>query len=133
MMRKTLATVAGFSLWTALWLSLSQALMALAPDRFRPDGSTDSTLLLALTLAASVLFSLIAGFTTVVVLRAGASSGPVRALALSLLAVGILVQVQYWQVMPLWYHLCFLGLLVPATLLGGRWAAARRPSGMRAA
>ncbi len=48
-----------------------------------------------------------------------------HALALGVvqLIIGILVQVQYWQVMPLWYHLSFLSLLLPGTVLGGRWRA----------
>ena len=45
-----------------------------------------------------------------------------HALALGILqlTIGIAVQLQYWEVMPLWYHLLFLGLIVPTCVLGGR-------------
>ncbi|MCW5874766.1 MAG: hypothetical protein KIS88_09005 [Anaerolineales bacterium] len=39
-------------------------------------------------------------------------------LGVVLLLVGIAVQRQYWKLMPLWYHLLFLALLVPTTLFG---------------
>jgi hypothetical protein len=46
----------------------------------------------------------------------------VASLAAVLLLVGIFVEIQYWNVMPVWYHLIFLAVLVPATLWGGRIA-----------
>ena len=36
-----------------------------------------------------------------------------------LLATGIAVQLQYWSLLPIWYHLVFLVLLVPSTVAGG--------------
>jgi hypothetical protein len=36
------------------------------------------------------------------------------------LGLGIFFQSQAWQLMPLWYHVPFLLLIVPATLLGAR-------------
>ena len=44
------------------------------------------------------------------------------ALGLALLAVGIAVQAGYWDVLPIWYHLIFLALLLPMAALGGRLA-----------
>jgi hypothetical protein len=35
------------------------------------------------------------------------------------------VQASAWSALPLWYHLPFLALLVPACLLGGRMTARR--------
>ncbi len=33
---------------------------------------------------------------------------------------GMSVQAAVWNLMPVWYHLVFLGLLVPGCLLGAR-------------
>ena len=35
------------------------------------------------------------------------------------LSFGIFIQYQYWDKMPLWYHLPFLAMLVPGIILGG--------------
>ena len=32
------------------------------------------------------------------------------------LGIGIFAEVSYWELMPVWYHLVFLALLVPATV-----------------
>jgi hypothetical protein len=48
-------------------------------------------------------------------------------LGLILLGVGMFVQAQYWYLMPLWYHLAFLLLLVPACMIGSRLRRARWP------
>jgi hypothetical protein len=37
-----------------------------------------------------------------------------------LLLMGIGFEVSAWQLTPVWYHLVFLVLLVPAVLYGGR-------------
>jgi hypothetical protein len=34
------------------------------------------------------------------------------------LGLGIFFQAQYWQLMPLWYHLPFLALLLPGNVYG---------------
>ena len=72
--------------------------------------------LLAL-LAGSCILSLLAGFTAASIAR----SSPVAVamgLGLLLLAVGLFVQVQLWRLMPFWYHLLFLVLLVPICFAG---------------
>ena len=51
--------------------------------------------------------------------------GPVRVMALLLLATGIGVQISVWTRMPLWFHLSFLALIVLICLVGGRYG--RRP------
>jgi hypothetical protein len=42
-----------------------------------------------------------------------------------LLAVGIAVQREYWHILPLWFHLSFLGALVPGVLVGYRLGVTR--------
>lgn len=66
----------------------------------------------------SVLLSLLAGFVTA--WAAGDRPMPVVwALAALQLGLGIVAEVSYWELMPVWYHLVFLALVVPATVAGG--------------
>ncbi|UYN90747.1 MAG: hypothetical protein KIT08_05795 [Anaerolineales bacterium] len=66
-------------------------------------------------LVFAALVSLAAGYVVTLV-SAGANLPLI--LGVILLLVGIMVQRQYWKLMPVWYHLLFLALLVPATLFG---------------
>ena len=124
MIRSILSVLAGFALWTVLSLASNAALAAAAPGAFREDGSTDSVGMLLLILVLSVVFSVIAGYVTALLAREKTKQHAL-ALGLALLAVGIFVQIQYWDVMPVWYHLSFLALLVPGVLLGARTQRSR--------
>lgn len=117
-MRSILAVIVGFVLWSALWLGYNALLTSFG---FLPAASTtpvQASMPLLLLLAGSILFSLAAGYVTTALVRK-----PERRHALILgvllLGIGILVQAQFWQLMPLWYHLFFLALLLPATVWGG--------------
>lgn len=116
MMRAILAVILGYGLWTILWLGGNAGLKAAFPDALPEGGPYTATLPLVLALALSVFCSLASGALA----GALARGAPVLVLALFLLATGIGVQTTAWDLMPLWYHLVFLALLVPVTLLGGR-------------
>ena len=118
MLRSIGSVVTGFALWTLLWLAGNAGLAAGLPDAFRADGSIESSGLLLVVLALSALFSIVAGYVTAAIART-ARMKHAAALGLLLLAVGVFVQIQYWNVMPLWFHLPFLTLLIPAALGGG--------------
>lgn len=77
----------------------------------------ESAATLSLLLAGSVVFSIIAGFLAAAI-SAGQSYGPVLVLCGIQLAMGLFFQLQFWKLMPVWYHVPFLLLLVPATLFG---------------
>ena len=123
MMRTIFAVVAGFIAWTVLFLGSNSILSLTMPGSFKADGSTDSAAMLLLILLLSVIFSIIAGWITAKL----ATVNPQRnalILGIILLLVGISVQLQFWEVMPLWYHLSFLGLLIPGAIVGGRLSGA---------
>jgi hypothetical protein len=65
----------------------------------------------------SVVCSLAAGVVAakIPVTRVG---GTVVIMAILLLVTGIVVQVAAWPVMPVWYHVMFLALIVPVCLTG---------------
>jgi hypothetical protein len=124
-MRQIVAVIAGFILWSVLWLSLNQLLLVLGvmPPAVTEPVTTATPLLVLL--AGSVLISLVSGYVTA---RITGVPWALAALALGalLLATGIFVQLKLWYLIPLWYHLAFLLLLIPMTLLGARVRAGSR-------
>ncbi len=121
MLRSIGAVIGGFILWTVLWLGANSLLTIITPGSYNADGSTDSQFLMLVILILSVVFSIIAGYTAEQIVVDG-STWPVWALGLALLLVGLLVQISFWSLFPLWYNILFLLFLVPATLLGSRLA-----------
>jgi MFS family permease len=117
-MRLVLAVIAGFALWSVLWVGAHQGAVSVAPQLYDSAGIPTSPAIYAAYLAFSVVCSLLAGRIARVVAARG--SFAVLVLALVLLAVGVAVQASAWSQQPLWYHLAFLALLVPACLIGGR-------------
>ena len=120
-MKNFLYALAGFVLWTILWLGSNAATVAAVPEAFADDGSTSSAGILVLFLVLSAVFSVASGWLAVRLAK-GATGKPATILGVLLLLVGIGVQAGYWSVMPIWYHLIFLALLFPAAVFGGRLA-----------
>jgi hypothetical protein len=125
MIRSILAVLAAMAFWAALWVGGNAALVAGLPGAFADDGSTGRTDVLLVVLAWSVLLSVAAGW---LVARLARRRPFAHALVLGLvqLAIGIGVQLGVWEAMPLWYHLLFLGLQVPAYLVGAAFLGERR-------
>jgi hypothetical protein len=116
-MRQVIAVAAGFILWSVGWLCYNASLRKfglVSTDQTQPIHSVMALLAL---LAGSCILSLLAGFTAASIAR----SSPVAVamgLGLLLLAVGLFFQIQLWRLMPFWYHLLFLVLLVPICFVG---------------
>lgn len=119
MIRSILAVIAGFILWSVVWVGSNSAITIATPGSFREDGGTDSVAILVLLLVIGVLCSTAAGYVTARVSQ-GQAMRNVWILGIILLVVGIAVESQIWSLLPLWYHLIFLILLIPATLFGGQ-------------
>lgn len=124
MLRSIASITAGFLTWSALFLATTAILGRLRPGGAGAGAAALGPGLLGLVLALSIVFSVVAGWVTFKVDRVRAL-GSSLILGVLLLAVGIVVQRQSWDAMPLWYHLAFLGALVPAVLLGYRLAVTR--------
>ncbi len=118
MFKSVVSVVCGFLVWSVVWLVVNQLAQRLFSARFNADGTTDDALVLCVILWGSIGTSLLSAWVAAKIAR----RKPVfHALALGviLLVVGILVQLQYWEVMPLWYHVAFLASLIPACYIGG--------------
>lgn len=112
------AVFAGFLLWTVLWLGFGAALGAAMPEAAAPGQPVTSPGVLVAFLAYSVVISTVSGYVCAAI-RGPRPMPSVWILALVLLAVGLGVEIAGWALTPVWYHLVFLTLLVPATVWGG--------------
>jgi hypothetical protein len=111
------AVIAGYLLWTAIWLGGNAAFFGAAAEAARAGTPvTEPTALIGL-LVLSIVASMAGGLVTALIGRASAPRAA-RLLGGALLLTGIAVQASAWALMPVWYHLLFLGLLLPVTLLG---------------
>ncbi len=110
--------VLAFLLWTALWLGFNSAAQAALPEIIDPEQPLTHAGMLLTSIAYSVVISIVAGFVCVAI-RKDSPMKTVWVFAIILLLTGIGVEVSYWEMMPTWYHLVFLALLVPATVWGG--------------
>jgi len=121
MIRAILGTIAGYAVWTVLWLG-GNALFFGEAARVVGEGQAYTAAgPLVGVIALSIVCSIVAGVTAAKVAGSRAG-GAVIAMAALLLLTGIGVQSGVWSLMPVWYHLVFLALIVPVVLAGGRLA-----------
>jgi len=90
-----------------------------ARSDLHPTGQplTHTGMLIACIMYSAVI-SVVAGFVCASVKKESPMK-TVWVFALIQLAVGIFVEYTYWDLMPAWYHIVFLVLIVPATVWGG--------------
>lgn len=117
--RRILAVLLGTVVWGILWNVGTRVAMASFPDLLQPEQPVTHTGILLGYLGYSVLLSVLAGFLTAIVAGGANPMTAVWILAVLQLGIGIAVEVSYWSLMPAWYHLIFLALVVPATVWGG--------------
>ena len=111
------AVVAGNFIWTALWLGLNALLRMQGLLPADPTARVDQSSGLVALLVGSVIVSVAVGWITTLIAGGNAYTAAMILAAIHL-ALGIFFQSKAWHLMPLWYHLPFLLLIVPATLLG---------------
>jgi hypothetical protein len=119
MLRTILGVIAGFILWSMVWLAGGQYAQLAFPEALAEDGSTSHLGYLVSLVALSVVASVLAGSVARLVSRTRQMT-PELILGVLLLIAGVGIETGYWELLPLWYHAAFLVLLLPATLLGGR-------------
>jgi hypothetical protein len=130
MVRIILGAIAGFIVWSILWLGSDAIFSVISADwgetssDFREAVANktpytlSSTVLIAL-LIKSLIISIISGYFAALV--AGENTKSTIAAGILLLLFGIFIQITHWNYMPLWYHFLFLFLLIPMTILGGKF------------
>jgi hypothetical protein len=124
MLRTILGVIVGFVAWSVIWLAGGQLAQLIFPGAVAADrSSTDARYLLGL-LALSAVASLFAGYLARWISKSQRITSELI-VGLLLLLAGVVVEMGYWGVLPLWYHAAFVVLLLPMALLGGRLRGAR--------
>ena len=130
MLRIILGVIVGFVAWSILWVGSDQLLISFSPDWYgfhqhsfqaamvNQSSFTPDTTILIMHLVRAVIISIMAGFLAAMV--AGENRKAPLALGVLLLLFGIAVEAFAWSYLPIWYHLVFLLLLIPMTILGGK-------------
>ncbi len=118
------AVLAGAVFWAVLWNIGMLVSMSAFPEDLQDGMPITNTGILLGFVTFSVLLSFGAGFITgwLGKVKAMLAVGILSALQMSL---GLFFQISYWSLMPIWYHLSFLGLIIPITVWGG-FTGARR-------
>jgi hypothetical protein len=119
MTRAILGVIAGYAVWTVIWLGGNSAFFGAAAEEVRGGRPFTAAGPLVALVGLSVVCSLAAGLATAAIAKERRRPA-VLVMAALLLITGIAVQAGVWALMPLWYHLTFLALLVPVAVLGGR-------------
>jgi hypothetical protein len=113
--RFVLAIVLAPVFWGALQFPGQVLLSAIFPDSAGNPAGSPGYLILALVFAFGYAF--VSGYCAAWVAAAEPRRIGIGA-GLCLLAVGIAVQVSFWEAVPLWWHLTFLASIVPLTMIG---------------
>lgn len=117
MKRSILAFIAGLAAWVLVASLLNRGLrLALRGYAAAEPELTFTHGMMAARLVLGALASLAAGAATRAV--APSSRRPAWVLGAVLLAAFIPIHVRLWANFPVWYHLVFLGTLVPLVALG---------------
>jgi len=119
MLRTIIAIVAGFLIWGALCVPANALVASFFPGRFESDGGTFDPAMCLVLITLSVGYSIASGYFAAIIAQQDARRA-VWGLAIVNFGVGTFVQISYWNSLPVWYHLVFLALLIPAILYGGR-------------
>lgn len=127
--RIILGVIVGFVAWTILWVGGDEALAMLSPGwygthklafekaAFNNTPFEASSTMMVFHLFRSVITSFLSGFLAA--FAANENRRTTLILGILLLIVGIIFQAMAWSLLPIWYHLAFLLLLIPVTIAGG--------------
>lgn len=130
MLRVILGVIAGFIAWSILWVGSDQVLIMLSPGwygahqeafqkaMFNKSEFTPDNTILVMHLVRAVIITLMSGFLAAFIAR-GNRNAPLG-LGILLFLFGAMVQAMAWSYIPIWYHIVFLALLIPVSIIGGR-------------
>jgi hypothetical protein len=125
--RTIIAVAAGAAVWAVLWIGGTQFAAGALPNLLAAGQPVTHTGALIGLIIYSLPLSVLAGYVTAAV-AVGDRMRAVWILAILQLALGVFVEMSSWNLTPVWYHLVFLALIVPATVHGGALRVRRRPT-----
>ena len=128
MKRAALAFAAGLVAWMLVISVLNRGLRVALAGYAAAEPTMSFTLgMLVSRLMIAALASIIAGAIAASI--APASRRMPVLLGLALLVAFLPVHLKLWSLLPFWYHLVFLGTLVPLIVLGARLPGVRTVAG----
>ena len=122
--RAIAAVTVGALFWAVFWNLGTLIARMVFPGIIDPQLPITHTGALVAFVLYSAVLSVLAGYMTAAV-RGATPMGSVWVLACIQLVLGIAFEAAFWHMTPLWYHLVFLALIVPATVWGGRLCVKR--------
>ncbi len=117
MIRAVLGVVVGYLIWSAIWLGGNTLFFTEAGKLVAEGKVFDQTLPLMGAIVLSVIASLVSGALCALIAQKKSRAAGI-VLGLALLGTGVAVQASIWTLEPIWFHLTFLILLMPATVIG---------------
>ena len=125
--RSVVSVAAGFFAVMVLGAAAEVVLRQAAPSAFDAQGHARAESTLFITLAYETVFALLAGYVTArIAVRKPFTH--VLVMAGLVLAGRAFISVATWDVVPLWFNLGVLVLIVPAALLGAKLSELRNRS-----
>ena len=126
-LRVVLAIVAGFAVWFAVVTLGNLAIRWVLPGYTEVEKAMDFSLgMLSARLVLGAVASLAAGAVCAAIGRS--TRAATYLFALLLLALFVPIHLSLWAKFPMWYHIVFLGSLVPLVVLGGKLIGSRGTS-----
>ncbi|MGB0715149.1 MAG: hypothetical protein ACPGXK_04680 [Phycisphaerae bacterium] len=124
--RIVIGVIVGFVVWSVMWVAAGAVAKGVFADSISEDGAISDPVALVTVLFLSMACSLVSGAVAGIIAPLAVRKTAMT-LGLLLLVVGIAVQVSGWDKLPVWYHVLFLGLLVPMTLRGATLTSRSAP------
>ncbi len=133
MLRIVLGVVAGFIAWSIVWVGSEKVLSAIWPEWYgahqlafeaavaKGGQFTADTTILLMNIVRGSIVSVMSGFLAARI--AGEHKRSPLILGVLLVAFGLLIVFLSWSYVPVWYHIIFTALLIPMTIVGGKWVA----------
>ena len=131
MLRVILGSIAGFIAWSILWVGSEQALSQwISPGWFgehqaryekavfNNEPFVADTTILILHIIRGALVSIMSGFIAAII--AGENRKAPLICGILVLAFGLYIAFVTWNLVPAWYNIILMGLLIPMIVLGGR-------------
>ena len=130
MVRIILGVIVGFIAWSIVWLGSEKILSAIWPAWYGAHqlafeaavssggAFTADTTILLMNIVRGSIISVMSGYLAAMI--AGERGRSTMVLGVLLLAFGVLVAALTWAIIPLWYHIIFIAMLIPMTILGGK-------------
>ena len=117
-LRGAIAVIAGFVVWFAVATLGNLIIRGLLPGYTEVEESMDFSLTMMIArLVLGAVASVVAGLACAAMTQG--PRWPLYLFGLLMLLMFIPVHAGLWTTFPLWYHLIFLGTLLPLIVLGG--------------